>query len=962
MSDSKEKENIIKDSYDAIVVGAGIGGLASASILAHEGVCVLLVEQSHKPGGLCTCSKRGEFTFDIAPTKFNGLGELGFSAIRRLFDFLGEQLEITPKSTLHTIHFGDRTITVHTDLNAYTSELAALFPEQAGSIIAFFKEMEKLYHHVLYRSGPPRPRRDETLMERLKAFLSHPTGFLASERASKRNLNSYLSKYPISEEFKSFLNADIYLRTGMRIEEITASAASVALIDHHVGGIHYPLGGSQRIADRLEKSINENGGEIVFRTKVERLILEGGRACGVRLSDGRAISAPVIISNVPPDALLEMDWAESGGDIGEPESERESRKGLFAIYAGVPSASIPDDFDSDTVVIPDPIRKPFEFISLSVPSLLDESLAPEGFHSISLHTLTESADWPSPDSLDVKEREYREKKEEKARQIAEKLKSVFPLIFEDAVIQEVATPTTFERYTGRREWTFKVPRQRETEAPVPLSGARTHIPGLLLTGSQTVFGTGAANACAAGINAALVALKDLERNTPVFAIPMESKVIETIPVRHEFELTKVIDAMSAVFESRRCLKCEKAPCVEACPAQIDIPTFLRRTSAGNLVGAALTIRERNPLGAVCGIVCQSKRLCERLCVLGACGPPVRIAEIEAYLCSSQREEMSWPAASDTLKDQKIAVIGSGPAGISCAYFLSLLGYRVDIIEAMIEAGGIPSQILPSFRLDRRILENDLEGAFLEGITFRGNVRFGEDVTFESLWREGYRAMFIGTGARHNCDPQISRSDIPGVVDGISFLAAARRKVKRELTPRVAVYGCGRLALDTAILAKELGAKSVYLVTWQDLNELLESCGIGKIDEAQIQVIPRTAILSAHGQERLERISLTASTDSPCEPKSETTQETGKGEIKELDVGTLIIATPRDIEPTLRGYLASHLTVRTDGTILVDNTTMSTSMKGVFAGGDVVGSYGMAQACADGRKAAISIDRYFSENL
>lgn len=954
-------DTITKDSYDAVIIGAGIGGLSCASILAREGLSVLVVEQSYRPGGLCKSFRRGQFTFDVAPTKFQGLGEVGFSTTRTLFDYLEEQLEIIAKSTVHTIYFGERIITVHTDMNAYTSELSALFPDQAGSIIAFFREMENLYHHVLNRSGPPRPRGDETLKERLTAFLSHPAGYLASQKASRTSLKSELSKYSVSEEFKSFLNADIYLRTGMTTDEINAAAASIALIDHHVGGIYYPLGGSQKIPDRLEKSIAENGGEIIFRTRVDRILFEGERACGVELSDGRAIAATVVISDTDPDSLLATPFPkESTGTGTSPRSERETKSGVFAIYAGVPSSAIPEKFDPNTVIIPDPVRNPGDLISLNIPSMLDETLAPVGFHSVSLHTLTQSSGWPSPESPEHRAAEYMGRKERETRETEEKLASVFPGMLDKAICKEIATPATFERFSGNRNWIIRR-AGRVQGFPVVLPGARSSTKGLFLTGSQTVFGGGVSNACAAGINAALASLKDLNRSAPIFAMPKESKLIETIPVRHHAQVTKVIDAMSAVLESSRCLQCLNAPCVKACPAGIDIPNFLRRTSSGNFVGAALIIREKNPLGALCGFICPSSQFCEKECVIDEGTSPVRIREIEAYICSSQRDEISWPSPSRNQENQKIAVIGSGPAGISCAYFLSLLGYRVDIFEAMIEAGGIPTQILPAFRIDRAIVENDLEGAFLERITFRGNVQFGEEITFESLWREGYRSMFIGTGARHNCDPRIPGSDIPGVIDAISFLTSARRRVKRELGDRVAVYGCGRPALDTAILARNLGAKNVHIVTWVRQDDFLDSCGIKGIDDPQIEIIPETAILSVHGNERLEEISLAPSRGYPCEPGSEQTEETCTGDVKRLNVETLIISTPRDIEPTLRAYLASHLTVRTDGTILVEAETMATSVNGVFAGGDVVGNSGVAQACADGRKAAISIDRYLKQS-
>src|SRR5450756_521146 len=176
----------------------------------------------------------------------------------------------------------------------------------------------------------------------------------------------------------------------------------------------------------------------------------------------------------------------------------------------------------------------------------------------------------------------------------------------------------------------------------------------------------------------------------------------------------------------------QAPCISGCPAGVDILTFVRHIGPSDFPGAARAIRESTPLGEVCSLVCPAGQLCELACVRSEIDTPVKISQLDALTCSLVPEREGWPQPFLGERRERVAVIGSGPAGISCAYYLSLLGYRVEIFEAAIEAGGLPAQAMPDSKLERQVLEREIEGALRDGIEFRGNTTFGEDVNLSLI--------------------------------------------------------------------------------------------------------------------------------------------------------------------------------------------------------------------------------------
>jgi glutamate synthase (NADPH/NADH) small chain len=431
----------------------------------------------------------------------------------------------------------------------------------------------------------------------------------------------------------------------------------------------------------------------------------------------------------------------------------------------------------------------------------------------------------------------------------------------------------------------------------------------------------------------------------------------------------------AIVEAGRCLGCKKPKCVEGCPVAVDIPGFIALVREGKFAEAAAKIMETNILPAVCGRVCPQETQCEAACVLGKVDQPVAIGHLERFAGDWAREHGA--ASSPTVAPptgKSVAIIGSGPAGLTCAADLARLGHAVTIFEALHEMGGVLVYGIPEFRLPKRILKAEIEQLAKIGVRLETNAVIGKITTIQELMNEeGFDAVFIGTGAGLPLFMGIPGENLVGVYSANEFLTRSNLMRAYDLasadTPIargkvVMVVGGGNVAMDAARTALRLGAQRVILSYRRSRDEMparIEE--IRHAEEEGIEFHLLTVPVAFLGDERgklraavMQKMDLGEPDESGRRrpvpiPGSEYEQPI---EVAVIAIGTgpnpLISNTTPDLQVNRRGY------------IVVDPETGATNLPGVYAGGDIVtGSATVIEAMGAGRRAAAAIHKYLTSS-
>ena len=284
---------------------------------------------------------------------------------------------------------------------------------------------------------------------------------------------------------------------------------------------------------------------------------------------------------------------------------------------------------------------------------------------------------------------------------------------------------------------------------------------------------------------------------------------------------------TALMEAARCLNCKNMPCVSACPVNIRIPAFIEKIKEGDLEGAYQIIAESSSLPAVCGRVCPQESQCESKCVRGIKGESVGIGRLERFVADWHNEHCTEKPCAPVQNGFKVAVVGSGPSGLTCAGDLARKGYKVTVFEALHLAGGVLVYGIPEFRLPKAIVKKEIDTLKALGVEIETNVVIGKTITVDELFDEGYSAVFIGSGAGLPRFMGIPGESLKGVYSANEFLTRnnlMKAYLNGSDTPvmkarRVAVVGGGNVAMDAARTALRLGAEKVYIVYRRSLNEL-----------------------------------------------------------------------------------------------------------------------------------------------
>ena len=428
----------------------------------------------------------------------------------------------------------------------------------------------------------------------------------------------------------------------------------------------------------------------------------------------------------------------------------------------------------------------------------------------------------------------------------------------------------------------------------------------------------------------------------------------------------------AMEEASRCLACKNHPCTEGCPVSVRIPEFLTLVAEGKFDEAYAVIRATNSLPAVCGRVCPQETQCEGKCVRGIKGEPVAIGRLERFCADYARLHATHGCPETKNEGPRVAVVGSGPAGLACAGDLAAAGCRVTVFEALHAAGGVLIYGIPEFRLPKSIVAHEVDNLRRAGVEFSCDTVIGRSITVDELFEEGYRAVFIGSGAGLPQFMNIPGEGLCGVYSANEYLTRVNlMKAYKEnaLTPikrasRVAVIGGGNVAMDAARCAKRMGAEEVYIVYRRGEEEMparREEIHHAKEEGIIFRLLTNPTAILDDGKGNVAGITVQKMELGEPDAGGRRRPVAVPGSEEDIAVDAVIEAVGTRPNPLLR-MTTEGLTANRWGCIVVGEDGVTTEKEGVFAGGDAVtGAATVILAMGAGKAGAAAILEYIKNN-
>ena len=435
----------------------------------------------------------------------------------------------------------------------------------------------------------------------------------------------------------------------------------------------------------------------------------------------------------------------------------------------------------------------------------------------------------------------------------------------------------------------------------------------------------------------------------------------------------------ALDEAARCLNCKNRPCVAGCPVNIDIPEFIMQVKDGNFEEAYQIINKDSSLPAVCGRVCPQETQCESKCTMGIKFEPVGIGRLERFVADYHNENAKEKAEAPAPNGHKVAIVGAGPSGLTCAGDLAKKGYKVSIFEALHKAGGVLVYGIPEFRLPKAIVAKEVETLKELGVDMETNVVIGKTLTIDELFEQGYEAVFVGSGAGLPNFMNIPGESFKGVYSANEFLTRSNLMKSYEEDPRtpimkggkVIVVGGGNVAMDAARTALRLGAEEVSIVYRRSMEELparREEVEHAEEEGIVFRLLQNPVEILGYNNPENPRDEKNGFVTGMRVIKMELGEPDEKGRRRpieipgseyELEADTVVIAIGTSPNPLIKDT-TKGLEVNRHGGIVVNEDGL-TSREGVYAGGDAVtGAATVISAMGAGKVAAAAIDEYLSK--
>ena len=434
----------------------------------------------------------------------------------------------------------------------------------------------------------------------------------------------------------------------------------------------------------------------------------------------------------------------------------------------------------------------------------------------------------------------------------------------------------------------------------------------------------------------------------------------------------------ALKEAARCLQCKKPFCIDGCPVNVNIPAFIKLVGEKKYDEAARKIKETNSLPAVCGRVCPQEEQCELKCIVGKKNEPVGIGRLERFVADVERQSGNIDKNVVKLPEKKIAkvvIAGSGPAGLTCAGDLAMLGYDVTVYESLHATGGVLRYGIPQFRLPKEILDIEVDYLRKLGVKIIVNVLVGKTIPVNELFKQGFSAVFIGAGAGLPSFLGVPGENLSGVYSANEYLTRINLmqayKFPETDTPvrigsRVAVVGAGNVAMDAARCSLRLGAKEVYIVYRRSEDEMpARKEEIENAVEEGVKLHLLTAPVEVLGDEKTGRVKgMKVIKCSLGEPDASGRRRPViiPGSEYVIDLDTVVSAIGQSPNPLIPQSMP-ELKIGKWGNIITNEETGETSVPGVYAGGDIAtGAATVIAAMGAGKKAAKSMDLYIKSKL
>lgn len=949
---------IIKSKYEVIVVGAGIGGLTAASLLAKRGVDVLCIEQHYMPGGCCGAIRRQDITMDVGATILYGFGERGLNTHRFVMNELEEEIDMIPRESIYNMHVGDQIITYWLDFKKFYNQLLEMFPGQKDELKKFYDSLYKLYGIFSQNDVVVAPS-EMSPLENIQMLMKNPSGIIKLSMYMYKNALDLFKKYFTDPEIIAFF--DMLTRTFSYVDSIECPAllSATMFTDNHEGGAYYPSGSPQMLPNKLEKSIEKYGGAVLYRNMVDEILIQKGRVYGVRLADGTEIMGERVVA----DATV---W-NIYGKLVKPEHIKSKRMkwahnfipchSNMILYIGYDARGLPGGIHPMEIYIDDMEDVSGHGVTVYFPTIQNPEVSPPGKISVTV-TAVSNEKWPRPWDPEYQSEEYNQKKQEEAEKLLVQIEKHIPDFRKHILFMEIATPSTMERYTLKNWGNVGGPKQALGQEMLKRLHARSDWKNLYQCGDSTVMGLGVLPATMSGISAANMVLKDMKINE--FKARKFSKEYVNIVKAKQWTAApdpkEPITRESAKRIAKECQHCERAGCIESCPANIDLVGFFRRIESGNFEGALREMREMNPFAESCGYVCPAENLCEKNCYrLEFDNRAMRIKDMHKWISENAQQNDAEDTSFPPDNGRRVAVIGAGPAGLSCAYFLSRLGYTVDIMEKSDKPGGMLTSAIPPFRLPGETIDRDMARLINNRINFHFGKSLGENIDIKQL-KNSHDAVLLAPGLLSGKNLEISGIENAKATDALTFLQSYRRENTAEVEKKVLIIGGGSVAADAAITAKECGAGSVALFCLESLEEM--PCLPGEIREMKDRGIK---IENCWGPEAISANSRMnfSLCKSIFDGSGRFCPSFDRSQSMEIDFDQLIIAIGQEIAPPLAEYLRKEFGM--EGLIEIDEKSMQVrGHAGIFAGGDIVRGAGtVVQAVADGRRAAMGIDAFLN---